>query len=94
MARVTTIQPDAEWPAPFIDYILCKPCPICRAPAWHDCDAPNKQAKSERASRQHTPRQDRGNKHRLHDVGEAPWQEDRQPGVAYHSIDYSGRPAT
>lgn len=82
-----------EWFAPLIDYVLCKPCPTCKARAWHDCDAPMKRSKANPVHRQHVRRQDRGAAHYYRDVGKAPWMDERTPGTKYHSIDYSSRQA-
>lgn len=84
-------DPDDTWFAPLIDYVLSKPCPRCKAPAWQDCDAPAKRANTDPMHRQHVRRYDRGAAHYYRDVGNAPWSDERTPGTKYHSIDYTGR---
>lgn len=67
-------------PLPHVDeYVLAARCPTCRAPSGQPCNAP-------RRGGFHAARQDKGAAHKRRDVGNAPWPEERVPGVRYDTL--------
>ena len=62
-------------------YALARPCPQCLAPSWVACVYRGRHVKSA-----HRRRTDAANRHRMRDLGAAPWPEKGERGLCYCTI--------
>lgn len=68
-------------------YAIGQSCPTCGAPAWQRCTLRGKPAGNREG---HARRLDKGHKLYYHDLGKAPWAEERVDDTLYTSLSFEG----